>query len=85
MDYDELIERLNTKLQSYASYTDSEFAHVMEDAIAAIETLRTDLARVTAERDAVEKEVRHLKAVMREKGIMTIPAKHPWERQEWNV
>ena len=52
MDYDKLIERLNTKLQSYASYTDSEFARAMEDAITAIETLRADLARVTAERDA---------------------------------
>lgn len=51
MDYDKLIERLNTKLQSYASYTDSEFAHVMEDAITAIETLRAELARMTAERD----------------------------------
>lgn len=52
MDYNELIDRLNTKLQAYAAYTDSEFAHVMEDAITAIETLRADLARVTAERDA---------------------------------
>ena len=42
MDYDKLIERLNTKLQSYASYTDSEFARAMEDAIAAIETLRAE-------------------------------------------
>lgn len=52
MDYDKLIERLNTKMQSYASYTDSEFAHVMEDAITAIETLRADLARMTEERVA---------------------------------
>ena len=52
MNYDKLINRLNTKLQSYAAYTDSEFAHVMEDAIPAIEALRADLARVTAERDA---------------------------------
>ena len=42
MDYDKLIDQLNTKLQSYASYTDSEFAHVMEDAIAAIKTLRAE-------------------------------------------
>ena len=55
MDYDKLIDRLNTKLQAYAAYTDSEFAHVMEDAITAIETLRADLARVTAERDALIK------------------------------
>ena len=42
MDYDKLIERLNTKLQSYVSYTDSEFARAMEDAITAIETLRLE-------------------------------------------
>lgn len=57
MDYDKLIERLNTKLQSYASYTDSEFARAMEDAITAIETLRADLARVTAERDGAVKDL----------------------------
>ena len=42
MDIEKLIERLNTKLQSYASYTDSEFARAMEDAITAIETLRLE-------------------------------------------
>ena len=42
MDYDKLIERLNTKLQSYVSYTDAEFARAMEDAITAIETLRLE-------------------------------------------
>ena len=42
MDYDKLIERLNTKLQSYALYTDSEFTRAMEDAITAIETLRLE-------------------------------------------
>ena len=52
MDYNELIDRLNTKLQAYSAYTDSGLTHVMEDAITAIETLRADLARVTAERDA---------------------------------
>ena len=57
MDYDKLIERLNTKLQSYALYTDSEFARAMEDAITAIETLRADLARVTAERDAAVEDI----------------------------
>lgn len=60
MDYDKLIERLNTKLQSYASYTDSEFAHVIEDAALAIETLRADLARVTAERDAAVEDLHRL-------------------------
>ena len=57
MDYDKLIDRLNTKLQSYASYTDSEFAHVIEDAVLAIKTLRADLARVTAERDGAVKDL----------------------------
>ena len=85
MDYDKLIERLNTKLQSYVSYTDSEFARAMEDAITAIETLRADLARVTAERDAAVEEVKHLKAVMRDEGIVVIPPKYPWEKSEWNV
>lgn len=42
MDIEKLIERLNTKLQSYALYTDSEFARAMEDAITAIETLRLE-------------------------------------------
>lgn len=60
MDYNELIDRLNTKLQAYAAYTDSEFAHVMEDAITAIETLRADLARVTAERDAAVEAVKNM-------------------------
>lgn len=62
MDVEKLIERLYTKQQSYASYTDSELAHVLEDAITALSTLqaeneklRADLARVTAERDALIK------------------------------
>ena len=42
MDIEKLIERLNTKLQSYALYTDSEFTRAMEDAITAIETLRLE-------------------------------------------
>ena len=63
MDYDKLIDRLNTKLQSYASYTDSEFAHVIEDAVIAIETLRADLARVTAERDGAIKDLNEFLAM----------------------
>lgn len=42
MDIEKLIEQLNTKLQSYALYTDSEFTRAMEDAITAIETLRLE-------------------------------------------
>ena len=63
MDYDKLIDRLNTKLQSYASYTDSEFAHVIEDAALAIETLRAELARVTAERDGAVKDLNEFLAM----------------------
>lgn len=66
MDIDKLIERLNTKLQSYASYTDSEFARAMEDAITAIETLRADLARVTAERDAAVADIAAILAEVEE-------------------
>lgn len=51
MDYDKLIDRLNTKLQSYVSYTDSEFAHVIEDAIAAIETLRCQNKKLRADKN----------------------------------
>ena len=50
----------------------------------AIETLRADLARVTAERDGAEKEITRLKAIMREKGIFIIPAQYPWKKPEWN-
>ena len=48
------------------------------------EQLHADLARVTAERDGAEKEITRLKAIMREKGIFTIPAKYPLEKPEWN-
>ena len=53
MDYDKLIDRLNTKLQSYASYTDSEFAHVIEDAALAIETLRAENERLRNEAEGM--------------------------------
>ena len=67
MDIEKLIERLYTKQQSYAPYTDSELAHVLEDAITALSTLqgenerlRADLARVTAERDAAKEAVKNM-------------------------
>ena len=44
-----------------------------------------DLARVTAERDKAVEEMGHLKAVMRDKGIVVIPPKYPWGRSEWNM
>ena len=60
MDYGKLIERLNTKLQSYAPYTDSKLAHVLEDITTVIETLCADLACVTAERDAAVKDLNEI-------------------------
>ena len=49
-----------------------------------LQELREALTRVTAERDAAEGEVKHLKAVLRKKRIMTIPPRYPWGRPEWN-
>ena len=89
MDYDKLIRRLRNDADAYRNgktlgraFADQE--DVLDNAATAIETLRADLARVTAERDAAEKEITRLKAIMREKGIFTIPAKYPWEKPEWN-
>lgn len=79
MDYDKLIERL----KSAAGGPDG--IKMCQDAALAIETLRAELARVTAERDGAVEEVKHLKAVMRDEGIVVIPPKHPWEKSEWNV
>ena len=50
-----------------------------------LQELREALTRVTAERDEVVEEVKHLKAVMRDKGIVVIPPKYPWEKSEWNL
>ena len=72
---------------------------IQQEAVTAIETLqvenqalrnaangfKADLARVTAERDAAVENVKHLKAVMRDEGIVVIPPKYPWERSEWNM
>lgn len=79
MDYDKLIERLKSAAGG------PEGIKMCQDAALAIETLRADLARVTTERDAAVEEVKHLKAVMRDEGIVVIPPKHPWEKSEWNV
>ena len=58
MDYDKLIGRLYTKQLSYAAYTNSELAHVLEDARTALselhaenEKLRAELEQVKGERD----------------------------------
>ena len=79
MDYDKLIERLKSAAGG------PEGIKMCQDAALAIETLRADLARVTTERDAAVEEVKHLKAVMRDEGIVVIPPKYPWEKSEWNV
>ena len=79
MDYDKLIERL----KSAAGGPDG--IKTCQVAALAIKTLRADLARVTAERDAAVEEVKRLKAVMRDEGIVVIPPKYPWEKSEWNV
>ena len=52
MDIEQLIERLNMHLQSYASYSDSELAHTLEDAATALSTLQAEnekLKRALAE------------------------------------
>lgn len=64
MDVEQLIERLNMHLQSYASYSDSELAHTLEDAATALSTLqgenekmRDELDSVKCERDAAIKDL----------------------------
>lgn len=56
MDIEKLIERLYTKQQSYASYTDSELAHVLEDAITALSTLQAENEKLRAELEQVKKK-----------------------------
>ena len=84
MDYDKLIEHLRRRGLGNGSAL-GPHSGLNEDAALAIETLRADLARVTAERDGAVEEVKHLKAVMRDEGIVVIPPKYPWEKSEWNV
>lgn len=79
MDYCKLIEHLR-ECGTYGFKQEE-----CRDAALAIETLRAELARVTAERDGAVEEVKRLKAVMRDEGIVVIPPKYPWERAEWNV
>ena len=79
MDYDKLIEHLR-ECGTYGFKQEE-----CMDAALAIEALRAALARVTTERDAAVEEVKHLKAVMRDEGIVVIPPKYPWEKSEWNV
>ena len=51
MDYDKLIEQL--RKEAYGS----DIEELLLEAATAIETLRADLARVTAERDAAIKDI----------------------------
>ena len=60
MDYDKLIERLYQHNKDYGEGRTQDFFRVCldcKDAATAIETLRADLARVTAERDAAVDEL----------------------------
>ena len=57
MDYDKLIERLRNAAGG------TEGIQMCQDAALAIETLRADLARVTAERDAAIKDLNEFLAM----------------------
>lgn len=57
MDIEQLIERLNMHLQSYASYSDSELAHTLEDAATALSTLQAENEKLRAELDAAIKQL----------------------------
>ena len=59
MDYDKLIERLRTD-SLYANKASLEIMDLCMDAATAIETLRADLARVTAERDAAVEDLEEI-------------------------
>ena len=59
MDYDKLIERLRRRGLSNGSAL-GPHSGLYEEAATAIETLRADLARVTAERDAAKEAVKNM-------------------------
>lgn len=73
-----------TYIREAADRGEIQTADALEKLQAENAQLRAELERVTAERDGAEKEITRLKAIMREKGIFTIPAKYPWEAPEWN-
>lgn len=61
MDYDEVIERLYQHNKDYGEGRTQDFFRVCldcKDAATAIEALRADLARVTAERDGAVEDLR---------------------------
>ena len=59
MDYDKLIERLRRRGLSNGSAL-GPHSGLYEEAATAIETLRADLARVTAERDAAIEDLEEI-------------------------
>ena len=63
MDYDKLIERLRTD-SLYADKASLEIMDLCMDAATAIETLRSDLARVTAERDGAQARLAEISGVI---------------------
>ena len=66
MDYDKLIERLKSAAGG------AEGIKMCHDAALAIETLRADLARVTAERDGAKSpEVLEAEAALKERKVET--------------
>lgn len=90
MDIEKLIDRLYTKQQSYDSYTDSELAHVMEDAITALSTLQAENEKLRKElewKDMVielaqrkEREAKaELEQVKRERDA-AVALVHEWEQ-----
>lgn len=91
MDIKELIEQLNARGLSNGSSL-GYHCGLFDEAATALSTLqaennklRAELEKVKAERDEAEKGISHLKLVMRERGIYTIPAIYPWEKPEWNM
>ena len=66
MDYDKLIERLKGISNGLAEDEFPKCANAVRQAITAIETLRADLARVTAERDAAVSDISSVLAEVEE-------------------
>ncbi len=89
MDYDKLIGRLYTKQLSYAAYTNSELAHVLEDASTALSELHAENEKLWAELEQVKGErdeaVEHLRGQCRycKRNLVCISRKGPhsncWE------
>ena len=93
MDIEKLIKRLRhfggelgaTPLNNVIGKYMLDAADIISTLQAENEKLRAELEQVKAERDEVVEEVKHLKAVMRDKGIVVILPKYPWKKSEWNL